>query len=317
MTEEFSFLDTINCHKDALVGIATKRWEEALKNSNNRVYLESLNIPFEEEKASFRIDDGFVEIGRTGGVDKGVLKECLMRLKPWKKGPFRVFGEMVDAEWRSDIKWSRICHGLPDLRNKTILDIGSNNGYFIFRMQPSSPRIVLGIDPVVRVYAQFNFLQSFVGFPNLRMGLWGIEDLAYFGEAFDVVFSMGIIYHHRNPMEQLLAMRRVIKKGGTLVLETMGIPGEGTYCLFPQNRYAKMKNVWFVPTLDCFVNWVERAGFKNVRIVSSVALTTDEQRATTYSGPISLKDFLDPEDDGKTIEGYPAPMRFCLVGNRK
>ena len=35
--------------------------------------------------------------------------QVMMRvLCPWKKGPFLFFGTLINSEWRSDLKWSRI-----------------------------------------------------------------------------------------------------------------------------------------------------------------------------------------------------------------
>ena len=39
---------------------------------------------------------------------KADLKEKLMALSPWRKGPFNISGIDLDAEWRSDFKWNRV-----------------------------------------------------------------------------------------------------------------------------------------------------------------------------------------------------------------
>nr|WP_169730591.1 DUF1698 domain-containing protein [Carnimonas nigrificans] len=46
-------------------------------------------------------------------------------------------------------------------------------------------------------------------------------------------------------------------------------------------------------------------------------IPADEQRSTEWMTFQSLKDFLDPEDQHKTIEGYPAPRRALLVATRE
>ena len=35
-------------------------------------------------------------------------KERLLRLIPWRKGPFNIGNVFIDAEWRSNMKWDRI-----------------------------------------------------------------------------------------------------------------------------------------------------------------------------------------------------------------
>ncbi|MCY4524457.1 MAG: tRNA 5-methoxyuridine(34)/uridine 5-oxyacetic acid(34) synthase CmoB [Halobacteriovoraceae bacterium] len=239
-------------------------------------------------------------------------------LIPWKKGPFNLFGVEIDAEWRSDFKWNRIKEYLPSLQGKIILDIGCNNGYFMFKMAAQNPAFVLGIDPVMHFQTQFLFLQNFARIPCLSHQLLGVEHLPLMEDAFDVVFSMGIVYHHRDPIKQLRDIKACLKKEGTLVLETMGVPGEESHAFFPKDRYAGMKNTWFIPTLPCLINWVKRCGFKDIEVISSLPLSIKEQRLTDWcpSPKKTLMDFLNKDDHTRTVEGFPAPWRFCLTAKK-
>jgi tRNA (mo5U34)-methyltransferase len=58
---------------------------------------------------------------------------------------------------------------------------------------------------------------------------------------------------------------------------------------------------------------MQKVGFKNIRVVDVGLTTLEEQRTTEWMHSQSLLDFLDPNDFGKTIEGYPAPLRAVLV----
>ena len=251
--------------------------------------------------------------------EKIKIHSHLKTLIPWRKGPFRLFDIPLNAEWKSDYKWDRIKSALPCLKHKTILDIGCNNGYFMFKMAHESPKMVLGIDPALGCQLQFKLFQHFAKVPNLNFELLGIEHIKSFNSLFDFVFSMGIIYHHRNPIEQLLDIRESLKPGGHLILETIGIPGEDPYSLFPEDRYAGMRNVWFMPTLSCFINWVKKAKFDNIEVISDTWENKNEQRLTMWCPPPhqSLENFLDRKDNSKTIEGYPAPRRFCLLARKR
>jgi len=245
--------------------------------------------------------------------------EKTKQLIPWRKGPFNLFGEFIDAEWRSDFKWERLVEHVDELEGKKVLDIGCNNGYFMFKMANQNPEMVLGIDPVLDYKTQFEFIQNYAQNPNLHFELFGVEHLPYFCDLFDVVFSMGIIYHHRHPLEQLINIRKSLVPGGQLILETIGIPGEDSIALFPEDRYAKMRNVFFVPTLSCLINWTKKAKFTDVEVISATPLTPEEQRLTDWCPPPhqSLEEFMDPNDKSKTVEGHPAPMRFCIKARRK
>ncbi len=242
------------------------------------------------------------------------LSQCI----PWRKGPFSLFGIDVDAEWRSDFKWNRLEQSLSPLAGKKILDVGCNNGYYMFRMLAQNPEFVLGIDPSLHCQRQFNLIQSYAQAPNIHFELLGIEHLSLFPNFFDTIFCMGILYHHRHPIQQLLDLWQALKPGGEVILETIGIPGTDSYALFPEGRYANMKNVWFIPTLSCFINWAKKAHFKNIEVISDCAQTSEEQRNTRWCPPPhqSLDKFIDPANPAQTIEGHPAPRRFCIRAQR-
>ncbi|WP_419173095.1 tRNA 5-methoxyuridine(34)/uridine 5-oxyacetic acid(34) synthase CmoB [Halobacteriovorax sp.] len=245
--------------------------------------------------------------------------ETAKELIPWRKGPFQI-GELdIDAEWRSDKKWERLKESLPDLKDKVVLDVGCNNGYYMFEMAKQDPKLVIGIDPVMHNQAQFDFINHFKGHDNLKFELFGIEDLPNFRSFYDVIFSMGVLYHHRHPLEQLISIREALVPGGEMIMETIGIPGEDSTCLFPEDRYSKMRNVWFLPTLACLKNWINRTGFIDIEVVSVSTTNFEEQRKTPWCPPPhqSLEDFLDDNDKSKTVEGYPAPVRFCIKAKKK
>jgi tRNA (mo5U34)-methyltransferase len=52
-----------------------------------------------------------------------------------------------------------------------------------------------------------------------------------------------------------------------------------------------------------------RAGFNSFEVLGTVLTTSEEQRKTDWIESQSLEDFLDPADNTKTVEGYPAPKR--------
>ncbi|MFG1494340.1 tRNA 5-methoxyuridine(34)/uridine 5-oxyacetic acid(34) synthase CmoB [Halobacteriovorax sp. ZH4_bin.1] len=297
---------------------------EYLEKFGNRVDIESLRKLKGEKIQMFRTKyqreyKEIFDIIPSLEEDSKETLETATKLIPWRKGPFQV-GELdIDAEWRSDKKWQRLKESLPDLKDKVVLDVGCNNGYYMFEMAKQDPKLVIGIDPVLHNQAQFEFINHFKKYDNLKFELFGIEDLPNFRSFFDVVFSMGVLYHHRHPLEQLISIRESLVPGGEMIMETIGIPGEETICLFPEDRYSKMRNVWFLPTLSCLKNWINRTGFIDMEVVSVSTTNFEEQRQTKWCPPPhqSLEDFLDPEDKTKTVEGYPAPVRFCIRAKKK
>ena len=99
-------------------------------------------------------------------------------------------------------------------------------------------------------------------------------------------------------------------------METLIIPGSEHQCLVPKDRYAQMRNVWFLPTSKTLEGWLARMGFQDIQTVDINVTSLDEQRSTEWMTWHSLKDYLDPRDSSLTIEGYPAPTRGLLVAKR-
>lgn len=245
------------------------------------------------------------------------LHDALLRLSPWRKGPFELFNIHIDTEWRSDFKWDRIKEHISPLRNRVILDVGCGSGYHAWRMLGEEARQVIGIDPNNLFMIQFEAIKKYCG-PNSPIHFLPVrmEDVPPQLEAFDTTFSMGVLYHRKSPIDHLLELKGTLRQGGELVLETLVCEGELGVTLMPEDRYAMMRNVWFIPSIDTLILWLARAGFKNIQCIEKNQTSLKEQRATDWMQYQSLKDFLDPEDINKTIEGHPAPLRATFVATK-
>ena len=243
------------------------------------------------------------------------FEEVLSMFLPWRKGPFQIGKTLVDTEWRSDWKWQRISRHLEPLEGKQVLDIGCGNGYHLFRMLGAGADLALGIDPTILFNYQFSLIQR-LSQPN-RAYLLPLrsEHLPQFG-GFDTVFSLGVLYHRRSPIDHLRELLSFAKPGGELVLETLIVEGDQNTLLIPQDRYAKMANVWFIPSTSMLELMLRRAGFIDVKTVDVNVTSLEEQRATRWMQFQSLEDYLDPTDKTKTVEGYPAPTRAILVARK-
>lgn len=251
------------------------------------------------------------------------VKRQLLELCPWRKGPFDVFGVSLDAEWRCERKWARVSSAVS-FEGKTLLDVGCGNGYYLLRALGAGARAALGVDPTWLYVAQFAALRRLIHPQNvteLSVPAWvlplALEDVPQTArlEA-DVVFSMGVLYHRKSPIEHLEALRPLVREGGTLVLETLVVPGGEQSVLVPKDRYAAMRNVWMIPSVDAACLWLSRCGYRDVRVVDVTVTSEAEQRATEFMTSASLRDFLDPHDPQLTLEGYPAPMRAIFLARR-
>ena len=262
------------------------------------------------------LDQPTVAIGSAADLSAtqtAAFMRLLAAFVPWKKGPFSLFGIDIDAEWRADLKWQRIEPFAGPLEGKRVADIGCNNGYYMLRMAPYKPEIVVGFEPYGKYWYNFHMLQTLAAQTALGFELLGVEHIHLFERFFDVIFCLGILYHHTDPVGILTKMRRALSHGGKVIIDCQGISGEGSMALVPRRRYAGARGVWFLPTYACLESWLLRADFKVITPIYAGTLTSFEQRATKWAPIASLGDFLDPADPSLTIGGYPAPQRFYVM----
>ena len=309
------------------------QWYDALEKlvKDKRAYLDSAGGNFEKfkhvvkdlpeicyHKVDLSPDPAYraVSIGQADQLlpdEKERLYNGLVNLSPWRKGPFDFFGVLVDSEWQSWMKWERLVPHLPNLKHKKILDIGSSNGYYMFKMAASDPMFVLGLEPQSAFYYQYCAAQKYLNLKNVFCLPATYNELPVMNRFFDLVLCMGILYHRKSPVKMLRQIHDSLVPGGQVVVENLVIKGENNYCLFPSDRYAKMRNVFFIPDLSAMEAWLTRAGFSDIRCVDITDTTLEEQRKTQWIQTESLEDFLDPEDPSKTVEGYPAPVRAIYI----
>lgn len=269
--------------------------------------------------SQINLQDG-VTIGQPDNLsaaERAALESQLRQLHPWRKGPFGLFGLHIDTEWRSDWKWDRLKGGIGDLNGRLVLDVGCGNGYHGWRMAGAGAKLVIGLDPFLLYVAQYQAIRHFVGeaVPAYVLPL-GIEALPDGLAAFDTVFSMGVLYHRRSPLDHLLTLREALRPGGELVLETLIIEDSVSQVLVPEGRYAQMRNVWFIPSVPTLLGWLRKCGFVEEKVLDVTPTTIEEQRSTDWMTFKSLPDFLDKADASRTVEGYPAPVRAVVVAKR-
>lgn len=252
-------------------------------------------------------------------LSEGQLKGLTHQLKtlmPWRKGPFSLHGIEIDTEWRSDFKWNRVLEHISPLKDRWILDVGCGSGYHLWRMLGEGAHTVVGIDPTELFLCQFLAVKKLLNHKfnafHLPIGIETLPEL----NGFDTVFSMGVLYHRRSALDHLLQLKNQLRPGGELVLETLVIEGDVNQVLVPKSRYAQMSNVYFIPSSDALILWLEKMGFEEIRVVDKTVTTFDEQRKTPWMQNESLQDFLNPEDINFTVEGYPAPLRAVIIAKK-
>ncbi|MEZ5552075.1 MAG: tRNA 5-methoxyuridine(34)/uridine 5-oxyacetic acid(34) synthase CmoB [Pseudomonadales bacterium] len=265
---------------------------------------------------TIRLDDTVTIGGTASSEEEARLRQALLDLHPWRKGPFRLFDVFIDSEWRSDWKWQRLVPHLPHLQGETVLDVGSGNGYFGWRLLGAGAARVVSVDPTALFYLQHLALSGYVHAlrPELRNWLLPLPFEALPVTPFDTVLSMGVVYHRRDPLEHVRQLFAFTRPGGRVVLESLVVAAEGG--LAPTDRYARMRNLGQIPSTTLMRRWLETAGFTDVRIVDITVTRPAEQRRTDWMTFDSLSEALDPQDPSRTIEGLPAPVRAIAIARR-
>ena len=281
------------------------RWLQAYKNL---VEIEQIKVDLTENAITCASK-------HCSQAQKQQIELSLQQLIPWRKGPFNLFDIYIDAEWQSYMKWNRIAENLPILTDRRVLDVGCGNGYYLMKMAASKPRLLLGIEPGILQLMQFWAVEKYAKSQAYVLPLI-MHDLPQKMEFFDVVFSMGVLYHRKSPLQHIRELAECLKAKGKLILETLVIDGDEKTCLIPQNRYAQMRNVWFLPSIKMLSIMLQRNGFKNIQVIDVTTTTTQEQRTTAWMPFHSLKNFLNKEQT-KTIEGYDLPKRATLIAEKK
>lgn len=310
---------------DAWLKCLPSQLEEFLNSKEGdefKKYIKVLERTASISSSSYDFCTDYVTVGKEDEISPRqaeMLNNLFKEYMPWRKGPFKFFGQTIESEWRSFKKWDRLLEFITPLKDRTILDVGCGNGYHMWRMMGEGAKQVIGIDPCALFVAQFELLKrSFNNNikDNITLLPLGIEQLPAL-QAFDTVFSMGVLYHRRSPIDHLYQLQAQLKPKGELVLETLVVDGDENTVLIPKDRYAKMPNVWYIPSTKALENLLKRCGFVDVQVVSVEMTTTEEQRKTELMITESLEDFLDPTDPTKTIEGYQAPTRAVFIAHKK
>lgn len=116
--------------------------------------------------------------------------------------------------------------GLPDdLRGKSVLDIGTLNGYYAFEAERRGAARVVAADKFVwvldpRSRAAFDFAHRVLE-SSVEPIMISIEEMSPESVGtFDLVLFMGILYHAEDPMRYLRICRSLTAPGGTAIVES-------------------------------------------------------------------------------------------------
>lgn len=280
--------------------------EWASKHGNAEQWLavgEHLQVPND-----IRQDFTLPAVSAFGEADIEAIETLAAQLMPWRKGPFQLCGVDLDCEWRSDLKYARLQNAGFNVNNKTVLDVGTGSGYFLYRLLGDGAKIAVGIEPSWLYFAQFQFLQRFMRAENAIFLPSTLDTTPLTG--FDTVMCMGVLYHRRDPLAFIAQLRDILATGGQLLIETLVVDGDAQTVYMPEERYAGMRNVWFLPSTEALSKWLTRLGLVVEYISEAVPTTNEEQRQTRWMLNHSFADFM------KTHGTQPYPQRAFIIARK-
>jgi tRNA (mo5U34)-methyltransferase len=223
-----------------------------------------------------------------------------MKLRGTWTAPDHFLGDYPGAKFR------RFEAALPDVRGKSVLDIGCNAGFYSIEMKRRGAATVLGIDSDERYLAQARLAAELTGFEDIEFSLLDVYDVAALGRTFDLVIFMGVFYHLRHPLLALDLIREHVA-GDMLLFQSMQrgskqvLQVEEDYEFaeaehFFESAYPKLHFVeqeycgdwtnWWVPNRACSEAMLRSAGFSvDERIEEEVYLCRVTDRPYAKHGP--------------------------------
>ena len=246
---------------------------------------------------------------RLRAVPESDVEGRIAALAPWfhniKLGgiwtaPDHFLGDYPGAKFR------RFEAGLPDVRGKSVLDIGCNAGFYSIEMRRRGAAAVLGIDSDERYLAQARLAAELTGFEDIEFRLLDVYDVAAIGQKFDLVIFMGVFYHLRHPLLALDLIREHVA-GEKLLFQSMQrgskqvLQVEEDYDFaeaehFFESAYPKLHFVereycgdwtnWWIPNRACSEAMLRSAGFNvDQRIEEEVYLCSVAEPPYAKHGP--------------------------------
>ena len=281
MLAKSDYIAQLPSDKQKAILVTREEFEKKAQAKGNKFIVDAYNNLEEQLESQSDFSSDIISLYQNGSLDEQSSSyKIFKKLMPWRTGPFQIANILIDSEWQSFKKWDRIVKYLPNLDGKIVADIGANTGYHLFRLVEFNPNLLIGFDPQVRCYYQFHSLLKFSQKKDIYFEGFGWQELSYYPQFFDFILCMGVLYHHYNPIQVLRNINQSLKKGGEVIIECQGIEGDEEFALSPEYSYGKSKRTYFLPMKKCLVNWLKRAYFTDIEIITSHLLDNEEQRKT-------------------------------------
>ncbi len=178
--------------------------------------------------------------------------------------------------------WRRFRTAFPnDLHGASVLDVGSNAGYFSLQMKLLGAGRVLGIELIDMYLKQAEIIRQWWGL-DIEYRSGDAHEISRIEEQLDLVVFAGILYHLKNPLYVLEQVGRVCRDA--VLIETECIANDPRNCVVARvgprgksaltpmtngfmkfiegDELASDSSNWWVPDAECVIGMLRVAGFK-------------------------------------------------------
>ena len=218
-------------------------------------------------------------------------------LKPWHHLIY-VHGvpTKIESAWGEPIDhpqglWEKVKPTLPDLGEKRILDVGCNDGFFVFESRKLGAKSAVGIEVEDHFYQHATLVSDLLdlgGIEFLKMSAYDIDSIRL--NLFNITFFLGVFYHLKNPMAVLERLSAVTTE--MIIVESAirnsivdfknhkkGIMGEPVieFNEQPPNIYEPSPN-WWLPNTECICAMLRFCGFTIIEILDEYILESPQPK---------------------------------------
>ncbi len=237
------------------------------------------------------------------------LRKLFDGLKPWHH-LIDVHGVPTKTEsaWGEPLDhpiplWEKVSRLLPPLHGEKVLDIGCNDGFFVFECKKSGAEHVVGIEADLHFYRHAALINDLLGWGGIEIKNMSAYDIQPSLGSFDITLLLGVLYHLKNPMDVLGKLSAITtdimivesavrnskedinnRKEGKLSLPVMEFVGNAPLA----SGYEGAWN-WWAPNTECICAMLKLSGFHTVDVAEEYLLEPPQPKNVFGRALISAK----------------------------
>ena len=167
-----------------------------------------------------------------------------------------------------------------NLKNKTVLDVGTADGFYSFLCESRGAKKVVAVDwlefpgftaahKILNSNVEFRKLvvdESTFGFTDLKSKIGTIDEIK---EKFDIILLFGVLYHLPNPVMVLKTLANITHKM-LLISSHIIDEKEPAMYYYPEGSLTPGDTTnWWVPTPSCLIDIGKRLGFNKSKMIDT------------------------------------------------